>query len=447
MMPGRELHVPDNLRVTGRGLSPTPNGSTASSDDVAMSLTSRSSMSEDEDQKSDDYTVLDGVREMNMILNRQIEVLRDKIRIDERNYCSDRAVLLEKKEKELDEKEQKIEELRESVSSRDEQIHKLSRAGVEKDRIIAMKHQEIEALRKAVKETREFAQKIQRQVTKVRQQKTKLAADPMYQKQNEEIVQLNEEMDMLKDKVVTMEMELERAMKVIDQQSALLKSMDTERQAAQAKLREDLDKATKSMRHEVERMREVMKHNYDEMRDMKRQNEQMRDDVREIKEILRGNQALTAREPPETKPPITRSRTVVDDRLFTQRPQPENDFVGPGKMVGKSMGPKSNRNVSNINSQSLEPVRGTSPVKAQPKTNTHQAQRSQPNFPGARLEPQARSSVRAVTPGGAATSSNLNSNTTRNLLPPIICSVQEGGILPAGKAKTTTVKRATTFKK
>lgn len=196
--------------------------------------------------------------------------------------------------------------------------------------------------------------------------------------------------------------------------------------------------------------RQVMKHNYDEMRDMKQQNQQMRDDVREIMEILRGNQAgqLTARDQTETIPPMTRSRTVNEDRLFTQRPQPENGFVGPGKMVGKNMGAKSNRNVSNVQNQGLEPVRGASPVKAQPKpATTHllAAQRSQPNM-ASRLDTQPKSAVRALTPAGAATASNPNTSSNRNLLPPIICSVQEGGILPAGKSKST-VKRAPTFKK
>ncbi|GFS19034.1 hypothetical protein ElyMa_003278500 [Elysia marginata] len=264
-MRGTSLQVPDNLNVRGRGLSPVRTPSPPSPEDANMLTLANSSrttsMSEDDgDTSSEEITVLDGVRQMNQILVRQIETLRLKIKVDEKNYDQDKARLLKNKETEIQSKDEEIDELRESVTARDDEITRLARAAEEKDRTIQNKCAEIDELKNMVKQTKEYAQKMHKQVNLAKQRREKLEMDPLYQQQNEEISKLTQEVEKLRGSLATMEGELQRALKIIDQQNEKLKSLDEERAAVHAKFREDLDRASKAMRQEVERMREVGKH-------------------------------------------------------------------------------------------------------------------------------------------------------------------------------------------
>ncbi|RUS80515.1 hypothetical protein EGW08_011736 [Elysia chlorotica] len=290
-MRGATLRVPDNLNVTGRGLSPVRPHSPASPEDSEMLAVANprptSTSSDEDDTSSEELTVLDGVRQMNQILVRQIETLRLKIKVDEKNYDQDKALLLKHKENELQHKDIEIEELRESVNARDDQIDHLSRAAEEKDKTIQSKCAEIDELKAMVKKTKEYAQRMNRQVNLARQRREKLESDPLYQQQNEEIAKLTQEVETLRSSLATMEGELKRALTIIDQQNEKLQSMDEERAALHAQFREDLERASKRMRQEVERMREVMRQNYDEMRNLREQNNAMHGDVRVIKDALR----------------------------------------------------------------------------------------------------------------------------------------------------------------
>ncbi|GFO19610.1 hypothetical protein PoB_004611500 [Plakobranchus ocellatus] len=378
----------DNLNVTGRGLSPIRPHTPSSPEDANMLTVANSSrtttnmseeeddasseeftvldgvspedanmltvanssrtatdMSEEEDDaSSEEFTVLDGVRQMNQMLVRQIETLRLKIKVDEKNYDQDKARLIQAKESELQSKEVQIEELRESVTAKDEAINRLTRAGEEKDRTIQSKCAEIEELKGMVKQTKEYAQKMHKQVSLAKQRREKLESDPLYQQQNEEISKLTKEVENLRESLATMESELRRALTVIDQQNDKLRTMDEERAALHAKFREDLGRASKAMRQEVERMREVMRQNYDEIRNLREQNQEMHGDVRAIMEVLRASkndqrfqlehlEDLNAHRRPITAQPHASPSYARQTHGQVTAVPPK----GPGKMVGAAM--------------------------------------------------------------------------------------------------------------
>ncbi|CAL1540848.1 unnamed protein product [Lymnaea stagnalis] len=440
-MPMQTLLVPQSLKIKGRGLSPQPPLLVTSAEDITMSSisTSRSSMSDDDStsHKSEDYTVLDGVREMNQILVRQIETLRLKIKVDENNYQSSRAHLEENKERELQRKDSEIEDLRESVTSRDEQINKLMKASQEKDRAILSKSAEIDDLKKMVRQTKEYAQKIKRQVGQIRNHKEKLEADPLYKEQNETIVKLNEELDLLKDKLETMEQELARAMKVIEQQEEKLRNIDSDKVAMQKQFREDLDKATKSMKQEVARMGAVMHQNHEEMKNLSQQNKSMHDDVRFIIDALK-----SSRLPPEntevTSGGIERARTVAaygpiltqgaptisSSQLIGTNPR-KTRVSNPGPLNPQAYGTNFQQGNSLLNRNSPNRQSGRSDVNGQ-------------------LSPDYSARTTMGKPKTIVTSTphNLNVPTLNNPKPsslPPICSVQDGILQPA---PTTTQRSA-----
>uniref|UniRef100_A0A2C9L9L6 Uncharacterized protein n=1 Tax=Biomphalaria glabrata TaxID=6526 RepID=A0A2C9L9L6_BIOGL len=291
-MAGKTLVVPALLSVTGRGFSPLP---TNLNEVETSSRASSVSDEEDEISKGEELTVLDGVKQMNDILNKQIDTLRLKIQVDEKNFDVTRNFLIQSKETEVERKDEQIDELKDSVISLNEQIRKLAKENEEKDKLIASKCAEIGELKILVRQTKECARKINRQVGRIKLEKEKLEADPKYQKQKEEIEMLNKELELLKQRLITVDQELDRANKIIEEQTEELKSYDHDRVVMHEKFQADLETATKSMNKEVERMREVMSQNSEEMKNIYQQNKAMQMDVIAIKEMLRTKNELAAK--------------------------------------------------------------------------------------------------------------------------------------------------------
>ncbi|KAH9500285.1 hypothetical protein Btru_073624 [Bulinus truncatus] len=300
MMSGKTLPVPGLLSIQGLGISPQP----SYTEDGALS---RSSTSEDDDNFSDhgpEFTVLDGVKQMNDILVKQIETLRLKIREDENNFQATKASLIESKEIEVQKRDQDIDDLQESLTCRGHEVRKLQRENEEKERIIARQFAEIEDLKQLVKQTKEYARKINRQVGKIKAEKEKLESDPIYKQQNEEIEKLNAEVELLKDRLSTVELEINRALKVIEQQTEKVNAYEQERIAMHERLQQDLEGSKKSMMQEVERMQEVMSQNCEEIRNINEQNLQMQNDVVAIKAMLIASKSKSFHSPQDLPPPM-----------------------------------------------------------------------------------------------------------------------------------------------
>ncbi|XP_076462849.1 uncharacterized protein LOC143295160 [Babylonia areolata] len=304
---------PSSVGVTGTGmgtgtgtgpLHPAPalasNSLHAPAGPAPPDTASRSSVASDEDvtQSVEDEeadSMLQGVVSMNKILEGQIEALRLRLQVEEKQHRDDKNKLRQEKDTVIRSKESEIDDLRESLVNREERIHTLLRASQEKDLTIQDKVSEIEELKKMVRQTEDYAHKLHRQIGQVKHKKEALETDALYKEQNSEISRLGQELVELKKRLGAMEQELQRATKIMEQQTARIRQLEEERGSMHNKFKEELDKATKAMRQEVERMREVMRQNYEEMRQLREQNRQMHSDVRDIKNMLMKTRAATPR--------------------------------------------------------------------------------------------------------------------------------------------------------
>ena len=74
-----------------------------------------------------------------------------------------------------------------------------------------------------------------------------LETDTLYKEQNAEIARLTEELVQLKARLGDMEQELQRASKIIEEQSAKIRKLEDDRGSMHAKFREELDKVRNGM--------------------------------------------------------------------------------------------------------------------------------------------------------------------------------------------------------
>ena len=80
-----------------------------------------------------------------------------------------------------------------------------------------------------------------------------LETDTLYKEQNGEIARLTEELVQLKARLGDMEQELQRAGKIIEEQSAKIRKLEDDRGSMHAKFREELDKVRNGMHDQVQR--------------------------------------------------------------------------------------------------------------------------------------------------------------------------------------------------
>lgn len=93
------------------------------------------------------------------------------MQVEEKQHRDDKGKLKNEKDKIIAAKETEIEDLKDSLVSREERIQMLVRASEEKDRTIKSKVGEIENLKQLVKQTEEYADKLHRQIGRVREDK------------------------------------------------------------------------------------------------------------------------------------------------------------------------------------------------------------------------------------------------------------------------------------
>jgi len=240
--------------------------------------------------------LLENVITVNRNLEHQIEALRIRIDVDQKQYGLEKKKLLQDQEKKLFKKEGEIEELKDSLVNRDERIRTLAQEKEDQDRQISEKMGEIHELRDLVQQTEDYADKLSTKLGKLKEMKKQLESDTLYKHQNDEIRKLRYELTSIKDKLTSMESELTRAKNIIEQQNRKIRVLEFEKGEMNSKFKEELEKASRAMRQEVERMREVMKQQYEEMRNLREQNLEISSDVRDIKHLLMNN-VKTPREP------------------------------------------------------------------------------------------------------------------------------------------------------
>lgn len=255
--------------------------------------------------------VLQTVINMNKTLEQQIEALRVRLDVEAKHHRNDRLKVVEEKEKLLQEKEKEIETLKDSLVNRDGRISNLVKQNDEQTLKLEEKLEEINELKDLVEQTETYANKLNKHVGKLKEEKRHLESDALYKHQNEEIKRLKRELASVKDKLEKMDSELHRARNVVEQQTHKIRILEFEKSEMTSKFKEELEKATKAMRTEVERMREVMKQQYEEMRNLREQNKEISSDVRDIKDILL--KTKTPRESP--------TRENLDINNFTTRGQ------------------------------------------------------------------------------------------------------------------------------
>ncbi|KAL8584599.1 hypothetical protein ACOMHN_002329 [Nucella lapillus] len=326
----------EKLTVQGMGITPrapTPSTPAEPTPGATPDRSSRSSLTSDDDvtRSIDDEEadeMLQGVVSMNKILEGQIETLRLRLQVEDKQHLEDKNKLRREKDGVIQSKECEVEDLKDSLTNRDERIHHLVKAGQEKDRTIQDKVSEIDDLKKMVRQTEEIAHKLHRQIGQVKHKKEALETDTLYKEQNEEIGRLSEEMTELKKRLSGMEQELQRAAKIMEQQTCRIQQLEKERGNMSAHFKEELDKATRAMRQEVERMRAVMRQNYEEMRQLREQNRQMHNDVRDIKYLLMNpktpepTSSRTYRPTDPERPFTASSMTLLPVNNTARSPQP-----------------------------------------------------------------------------------------------------------------------------
>lgn len=232
--------------------------------------------------------VLETVIGMNKALEQQIDALRMRLTVEAKNHDTERSKIVHEKEKELNKKESEIGDLKDSLGRREERITDLERENRTKTVQIEQKEKEIGDLKALVQQTEEYTKELQKQMGKLKSDKRR-SSKAGDEQEDDDISQLKQELVLMKDKINSMESELAKAKRVIEQQSGRMKHMEVEKVALSDKFKEELERAGKAMRNEVERMREVMKQQYMEMRNLREQNVEISSDVRDIKDLLLKN--------------------------------------------------------------------------------------------------------------------------------------------------------------
>nr|KAG5702194.1 hypothetical protein BaRGS_033906 [Batillaria attramentaria] len=374
---------------------------------------SRVSMASDDDgtprmEDGEAYTMLQGVVSMNKVLEGQIEALRLRLQVEEKQHKDDKGKLTKEKDAVIKGKETEIEDLKDSLVNREERIQTLVRASEEKDRTIQSKVSEIDELKKLVKQTEDYAHKLHKQIGRVRDERKALETDTLYREQNTEIARLSEELSALKQRLSDMEQELKRAAKIIEEQNTKIKQFEQEKGSVQTKFREELDKATKAMRQEVERMREVMRQNYEEMRTLRDQNQQMHSDVKDIKELLmRGK--VTPRYPttgvqrPLTASPVHMFKPAEFSNRSPSPPKGMPSPKSPGQGVNRQPRTGAGAGGAYAVRQSVEPANHNRAVS---RGQNQPAQRSQSKTPTSKALPPICAFKDEPTPTVASSNAN-----------------------------------------
>ncbi|CAG5119997.1 unnamed protein product [Candidula unifasciata] len=280
-MANKYLGVPDNKELVVKGTGLSPQVSRSPSPDSSI-------FSDSGTERSEDYTVLDGVKEMNEMLLKQIQAIRRQIDISEKTYNEEKAKLIASKNTELRQRDNEISNLTHSLQSKDENINQLKRVGAEKDKLIQDKGVEVENLKNMIEQIQDKAKKIHKKVKRA-QRKTPAKAEEdnaTESLQDDEIQQLRSEMEELKVRVASLEDELAKAIEVIQEQNEQMGIMSDEKKDIEAKLSEKFKKMSESMRRDVERTCQVLLKNNEEMQQLKQQNSGIRSELNYIKNQL-----------------------------------------------------------------------------------------------------------------------------------------------------------------
>ena len=293
--------------------------------------------------------VLETVISMNKTLEHQVETLRLRIDVEEKQHQKEKQKLLSEKETELQQREKEIDNLRESVFNREDRIDVLLSEKEEQETEISEKMGEIDDLRELVMQTEGHTDKLSKKITKLKSEKRLLESDAVYKQQNDEIRKLKNELAQVKDKLNAMETELVRAKNVIEQQNKKIKSIEFEKNDMNNRFKIELEKASKAMRLEVERMREVMKQQYEEMKGLREQNQEISSDVRDIKELLLNR----ASEPPQTHRSQTREVISINHNFLSNN----------GTRYGRTATPGTRASLPNMKAgHTPNPSRGLPPI-------------------------------------------------------------------------------------
>lgn len=236
--------------------------------------------------KGDQVDVVDQIMSINRRLVVQIETLRLKVDVDKRQFDKATSGVLSVADRKQQLRDLELENLRSELRKKEDAVQNLAEDNNRKGAEISTLQSHIDQLRADMEESKAFVDDMQGQLEILQVDKAGLEDGSTYQKKDEQMNRLVEEVANLKTHLETLETELVIAKDKIALQGGQMRISDLDRANMQIKLKDEMAKVSINLRREIEITREVMQKQWREIRELRQQNEGMRSDIRDIKDML-----------------------------------------------------------------------------------------------------------------------------------------------------------------